>query len=342
MITRINDYNLRNANTFRVNAHCDEWIEYTSAADLPEIRAIIGTRPYMSLGEGSNMLFTTDFHGVILQSRILDIEVESGQSGTILARVGSGVKVDDFIIQCAAQQIWGLENLSGIPGMVGASAVQNVGAYGVEAGDRIDKVEAFDMHTDEEVIFSTEECKFGYRDSIFKHQPNRYVITYVTYRLSATPNPVLDYGNLRHAIDGIDSLTPLAVRKAVLVMRGAKLPDVDKVGSAGSFFKNPVVSEDTYKMVCSRAETSDVPYYKVGNQYKIPAAWLIEQSGMKGKKVRGAQVWERQPLVIVNSNSKATAEDIVELEQLIKDTVSQKFGINLIAEVDHIGSYGRE
>lgn len=335
MITRLQDYNLRAANTFRLDARCDEWIEYTSADDLPALRGMIGDRRHMSIGQGANLLFADDFKGVVLQSKILDIEISHSRPGELLARVGSGVSMDAFIAQCASQLVWGLENLSGIPGHVGASAVQNVGAYGVEAGDRIVLVEAYDMVTGEYIEFNHDDCRFAYRDSIFKHHRNRYVITYVTYRLSTVPVPVLDYGHLRKSLPEDRTLSPMAVREAVLAMREAKLPAVDEIGSAGSFFKNPVVSEAKFKKIQSQSDT-DVPHYIVGADHKIPAAWLIDQCGLKGYSIGGAQVWRLQPLIIVNASGHATATEILAVESHVLKLVRDRFGIELQPEVDHI------
>ena len=335
MITRLQDYNLRTANTFRLDARCDEWIEYTSAEDLPAIRAIIGDRRYMNIGQGANLLFADDFRGIVLQSKILDVEIRRHGTDELLARVGAGVSMDAFIAQCASQSVWGLENLSGIPGHAGASAVQNVGAYGVEAGDPIVRVEAYDMITGEYVEFGHDDCSFAYRDSIFKHERNRYVITYVTYRLSTVPAPVLDYGHLRKSLPEDCILSPMAVRDAVLSMRSAKLPEVDEIGSAGSFFKNPVVSEAKFAELRRQSDT-DVPHYRVGEDYKIPAAWLIDQCGLKGYSIGGAKVWELQPLIIVNASGRATAAEILAVESHVLEQVSTRFDIELQPEVDHI------
>lgn len=335
MITRLQDYNLRTANTFRLDARCDEWIEYTSADDLPELRDIIGSRRYMSVGQGANLLFTGDFNGVVLQSRILDVDIAPDGPNTLLARVGAGVNMDDFIAQCASQSVWGLENLSGIPGLAGASAVQNVGAYGVEAGDRIVRVEAFDMARGEFVEFNHSDCRFAYRDSIFKHERHRYVITHVTYRLSTVPQPVLDYGHLRKSLPDDGVLTAMDVRDAVLAMRSSKLPDVEEIGSAGSFFKNPVVSADKFHQLQLQSD-GDVPHYRVGADYKIPAAWLIDSCVLKGYTVGGAKVWNLQPLIIVNATGHATAAEILAVESHVLGCVKSRFGIELQPEVDHI------
>lgn len=336
MITSQPDFPLRGANTFRINVNCAQWIQFTSPEDMPRLREMLSGRDYLCIGQGSNMLFVADYPGAVVQSEILDIEVGDSEPG-IEARVGSGVILDEFIRQCASQGIWGLENLSGIPGHVGASAVQNVGAYGVEAGDRIVKVEAYDMKEGRYVEFDNAACTYGYRDSIFKRIENRcrYIILYVTYSLMRQPTPVLDYGNLRQHLAGISEPSPLDVRSAVLEMRASKLPDIDCIGSAGSFFKNPVLEPSEFDALCSKAD-AEVPSYSVGDKYKVPAAWLIDQCGLKGYTIGGAKVWPSQPLVIVNASGNATADDIINLEHYVINTVKHKFGVSLHPEVEHI------
>lgn len=336
MITIQYDYPLRGANTFRIDATCAEWIEYTSAADMPRLREMLSGRAYINIGQGSNLLFTCDYPGAVLHSAILDIEIQPGNGG-LMARVGSGVELDRFIEQCAEQGIGGLENLSGIPGHAGASAVQNVGAYGVEAADRIICVEAYDMMRGEYVTFGCADCGYGYRDSMFKHPENRgrYIILYVTYALSRDFEPVLDYGHLRSALSGIVHPMPADVRRAVLKMRASKLPDVDEVGSAGSFFKNPVMSASEYAALQLRAGC-EVPHYRVGADYKVPAAWLIDRCGLKGYCHGGAEVWPLQPLVIVNASGHASAHDILAVENHVIETVKHRYGVQLHPEVEHI------
>ena len=228
--------------------------------------------------------------------------------------------MDHLAALAAERGLWGLENLSGIPGEVGASAVQNVGAYGVEAADRIVSVEAVDLVTGETRSFSVDECGYAYRDSIFKHSPakERYFITHVTYRLSSEPSPVLSYPALRDAFEGRMPQSPEEVRSTIIAIRDSKLPSPDEVPSAGSFFKNPVVDAAAYGSV------------------KIPAAFLIEQCGWKGYDNGRVAVWHKQPLVLTNPCRQASGADVLDLETRIIASVAARYGITLSPEAEHI------
>ncbi len=336
-------FNLKPFNTFRMDVLCNRWIEYTSPDDIPGVFCGISSEKFKHIGAGSNLLFVGDYDGVILHSRILDMTVSSDGKGWTLLRCGAGITMDELISQCASNGLWGLENLSGIPGEVGASAVQNIGAYGVEVADVIRKVECYDVISNRFKSFTADECHYGYRDSMFK-QPefvNRYVVTYVTFALTSKASPKLDYGNLREALSDKTSPSPLDVREAVMRVRECKLPSVDKVGSAGSYFKNPVVSEDVFRQVETIAKSEHghdyrVPHYMVGTMVKIPAAWLIEQSGMKDFRLGNAATWHSQPLVIVNASGQASPNDILALEDLVRERVYDKFSVRLHTEVEHV------
>ena len=262
--------------------------------------------------------------------------------------MGAGVLWDDFCRWSAEQGLWGPENLSGIPGETGAAAVQNIGAYGVEAKDFIRMVKCFDCITGKVVAFRPSECRYGYRESMFKTSAKgRYVVTSVCFSLSSGPNPKLEYGNVRAAVDKAledtgKSLTPALVRDVILSVRNSKLPDPAVIGSAGSFFKNPVVPRSDYERVASIArighsDDCQVPHFDTGSGFiKIPAAWLIEQCGLKGYRDGNAAVYERQPLVIVNLTGEASPEEILAVEKKVSDSVYSKFGIRLQPEVEHI------
>ena len=343
MITIVNDFNLRSFNTFRLDASCRQWIEYTSPLDIPAIMAQIGGGRFINIGAGSNMLFERDFDGAVLHSRILDLSMEPLADGRMIVRAGAGIEMDSLILQLCEAGLWGLENLSGIPGDVGASAVQNVGAYGVEAADAIVKVECFDTVEGRFIELSAADCDYAYRYSMFKHPDNkhRYLITFVSFAVSVTPSPKISYGSLKE-LQRLDCLTPLQVRDAIISIRNSKLPKVEEIGSAGSFFKNPVVTSDKFEEVkriieSDGGDSDSVPHYVADAGVKIPAAWLIDQCGLKGAKCGGAAVWHKQPLVIVNATGHATAADILSLEQKIINTVSNRFGIRLEPEVEHIG-----
>ena len=339
MVTTLYDINLRPFNTFRISANCSRFIEYTSIDDIPAVVASLSDNDqFLNIGAGSNLLFTSDYMGTILHSKILDVSMSCAEEGIILVKAGSGVSMDELIEQCSNSGIWGLENLSGIPGEVGAAAVQNVGAYGVEACDVIDTVECYDVVDCRFLSFHVSECGYAYRHSMFKHPENkkRYIISSVTFRLSTNYSPKIAYGSLKNEFNDLDvnKLTPRNVRDAILRVRNSKLPLVDEIGSAGSFFKNPVLPKEHFNII--QRQNPDIPFYEAGNGIKIPAAWLIDKCGFKGFKHGGAAVWHKQPLVIVNYSGRATSTEIVELENIIIEKVKSKFGVELSPEVEHI------
>lgn len=333
MISITHDRPLGDRNTFKMQVSCRLYIEYDSPADLKELDFGNMPMPVKHLGSGSNLLFTKDFNGTLLHSRIDFIERLPGD----LFSVGAGMEFDRFCGLAAEEGFWGPENLSLIPGEVGAAAVQNIGAYGVEAKDIIKTVHAFDTKSGEFVEFDVSECGYGYRESRFKGaDKDRFVITHVVFALSRKPAPRLDYSKALGYLKDDPALTPMKVRDAVIAIRKEKLPDPAEIGSAGSFFKNPVISKEAFGRIVSESDV-EVPHYKVTDDLiKVPAAWLIEQCGWKGKHSGGAAVWEKQPLVIVNASGNATPHDIMELEDKIRSSVNQKFGITLDCEVEHI------
>ena len=335
---------LTKMNTFgmKVKARC--FMEYDSVADLVDIEFEELARPVLHIGGGSNLLFTDDFKGTVLHSKINFIEIlEDGSD--VLVSVGAGVVFDDFCAWAAKEGLWGVENLSYIPGEVGASAVQNIGAYGVEVKDVIRTVYCYDTVEEEFVKFDVEECEYGYRDSVFKDPEvkGRYVVTHVVFALSRTPQPRLDYGHLRDAVMTAGSeLTPALIRRVIIKIRKEKLPEPSVMGSAGSFFKNPVITAEHFARMEAAAKAelgSDykVPHYDLPDgTVKVPAAWMIEQCGWKGRRSGGAAVYDKQPLVIVNYTGDAYPEEIVGLERRIIASVKSKFDIDLHPEVEHI------
>ena len=343
---------LTKMNTFgmKVKARC--FMEYDSVADLVDIEFEELARPVLHIGGGSNLLFTDDFKGTVLHSKINFIEIldecqciPEAPSHSVMVSVGAGVVFDDFCDWAAKEGLWGVENLSHIPGEVGASAVQNIGAYGVEVKDVIRKVYCYDTLEEEFVHFDVEECGYGYRDSIFKDPDikGRYIVTHVVFALSREPMPKLDYGHLKDAVDAAGSdLTPSLIRKVIIRIRKEKLPEPSAVGSAGSFFKNPVISAEHFARIEAAAKAEhgadyNVPHYDLpDDMIKIPAAWMIEQCGWKGRRSGGAAVWEKQPLVIVNYTGEAYPEEITGLEKRIIASVKAKFGVDLHPEVEHI------
>lgn len=286
------------------------FIEYYSLEELRQALKEHKGERILHIGQGSNLLFTKDFDGVILHSgmaraRFLDDETVEAQNG---------LRLDDLIAQLTDMAYCGMEKLSLIPGEVGASAVQNVGAYGCEAKDVILRVNTLDVETLEERTFSNAECRFGYRDSAFKHElKGKYIVTSVVY----------------HVTPGDAAQT----REEIIATRMAKLPTVGEVGSAGSFFMNPFVPEEQANALL--AQYPDMPNFPSPHGVKIPAAWLIDQCGWKGKKLGGAQVWPKQPLVIVNADN-AKPEDIINLAAAVSASVKEKFNITINPEVNYI------
>ena len=350
MIRRQDNYALAARNTFRMDVRCACWIEYDRPEDLAELDLGALPQPVLHVGGGSNLLFTGDFPGTLLHSNVKYYRTIADASEEVLVEVGAGVVFDDFCAWAADVELWGAENLSGIPGEVGAAAVQNIGAYGAEAKDIIALVKCFDLQKRRVETFAPAQCAYGYRDSAFKHAPfkGRLAVLSVLFRLSKTPCPRLEYGPLRTAFADAAPAHPIQVRQLILQIRGAKLPDPAVLGSAGSFFKNPVVDAATFERVvavatgCETAagvgvQRASVPHYELPDgRIKIPAAWLIEQCGLKGVKLGEAAVYERQPLVIVNATGTASPRDILALEQKVIDSVREKFGIELSPEVEHL------
>lgn len=345
MLRISDDYSLAAHNTFRVRVKCAKYIEYDNLEDLKSIDFGSLPSPLKHIGQGSNILWTSDFPGTVLHSAVKFIEplpdsdplCDKAAPGDVLVRAGSGVIFDDFCAWAASKGYWGAENLSLIPGEVGASAVQNIGAYGTEACNIIRQVNCFEIVTGRSVSFPVEKCAYGYRDSIFKNPPvkDTLIVTDVVFALSRTAGPKLGYGNLRQEA-GEGDLTPQKVREAVIRIRQAKLPDVSKTGNAGSFFKNPVVSEEKFRRLCEDLGISEdqVPHYKAVDGIKIPAAWLIEKSGMKGYRHGGAAVYEKQPLVIVSLKEYADPQEVLQVRDEVVARVKALSGIELVPEVE--------
>ena len=316
---------------------CRTYVEVTDPEDLLTLNFDALPQPLFVMGGGSNLLFTKDFPGTVLHlcNKGYTILPDS------LVRVGAGVVFDDFCAWAAGKALWGPENLSLIPGEVGASAVQNIGAYGVEAKDIIDTVHAFDLRERRFVDIPGSDCGYGYRTSLFKTAwKGRYIITAVTFRISVVPQPKLDYGGVRKAL-GDREPTPQVIRETVIGIREQKLPDPKVTGSAGSFFCNPVIEREHFDRIVAIAKAEngpeyEVPHYDVGERVKVPAAWMIDQCGFKGAREGGAQVYPKQPLVIVNATGEATPDEIIALEQRVIGTIRDKYGIELHPEVEHV------
>lgn len=334
----LHDYNLKGHNTFGMDVKCRRFIEFSTVEELQHIVKSLtaADAPLLFLGGGSNVLFTKDYDGTILHSAIKGHHA-TRMDGSVYLRCGSGDVWDNVVRLCVENGMYGAENLSLIPGEVGASAVQNIGAYGVEAKDIIDKVEAIDISNGEVCEFSNEDCGYSYRWSNFKGEwRNRYVITYVTYKLSDSFVPHLDYGNIRSELEaeGIKTPTVSQVRNAIIRIRKAKLPDPSVEGNAGSFFTNPIIDMGKYEELTARFGI--VPHYPAGDGLvKIPAGWMIEQCGWKGKSLGRAGVHSRQALVLVNRGG-ADGTDILKLCETVRNDVKAKFGIDITPEVNII------
>ena len=321
---------------------CRAYVEVSDPEDLLTLDFSSLPQPLFVMGGGSNLLFTKDFPGTVLHlsNKGYDV-IPSEAKESVFVTAGAGVVFDDFCAWAAEQGLWGPENLSLIPGEVGASAVQNIGAYGVEAKDIIDTVHAFDRTTRAFVDIPGADCGYGYRTSLFKTDwKGRYIITAVTFRLSAVPQPKLDYGGVRKAL-GDREPTPQVIRETVIGIREQKLPDPKVTGSAGSFCCNPVIERDHFDKIVAIAKAEngpeyEVPHYDVGERVKVPAAWMIDQCGFKGAREGGAQVYPKQPLVIVNETGEATPDEIIALEQRVIGTIREKYGIELHPEVEHV------
>ncbi len=330
------NYSLLKHNTFGMDVKCDRFIEFSSTDEAIEMLPSVSNGDYIIIGGGSNVLFTKDFHGTVIRSGITGIQ-EERHDDHVIVRCGSGENWDGIVAYCVSKNYYGAENLSLIPGDVGASAVQNIGAYGSEVKDIIETVEAVEIATGNTFTFSNDDCQYAYRHSRFKTEwLNRFFITHVSYRLSLQFSPNLDYGNIRSVLDskGISSPTALQLRDAVIEIRRAKLPDPAVQGNAGSFFTNPIVGKEQFKALLSNFP--NMPHYTVDDtKEKIPAGWLIDQCGWKGKSLGRAGVHDKQALVLVNKGG-ATGNDIVRLCETIRSDVKQKFGIEINPEVNII------
>lgn len=330
------DYSLLAHNTFGIDAKCSRFVELSTVEEAAQFLPSLKDSIYMLIGGGSNLLLTQDYDGIVVHSNIRGIETTE-EEDNILVRCGSGENWDDIVSYCVEHEYYGTENLSLIPGDAGASAVQNIGAYGVEIKDIIEKVEAIEIESGKTVEFSNNDCKYSYRRSIFKGEwKNKYFITHVTYRLSRIFNPNLDYGNIRTALaeKGINNPTAKELRQTIIEIRKSKLPDPIEQGNAGSFFMNPIVGQNKFNALLN--EYPSMPYYIIDEKnIKIPAGWLIDQCGWKGKSLGKAGVHDKQALVLVNRGG-ATGEDIVRLYKTIKKDVNKKFGIQINPEVNVI------
>ena len=334
---RYKNYPLLAHNTFGMDVHATLFFEYDTVEELKaflQSDEFIHSKRFIHIGSGSNLLFDGDYKGVVMHSAIRTLEVLQETDEHVVVRVGSGYVWDEFVAHCVAQEWAGVENLSAIPGEVGASAVQNIGAYGVEVRDVIVNVETLALDGTPH-LFTNEECRYGYRDSIFKQElRGKHIVTHVVYKLRKAPSYKLDYGDLRARVEAHGKPTLKAVRDAVTAIRDSKLPDPRVLGNAGSFFTNPVIPRALYDTL--KAKYPSIPSYPIDEeQVKVPAGWLIDSIGWKGRALGHAAVHDRQALVLVNLGG-ATGKEVMMLAERICEEVMEKYGIRITPEVNFI------
>ena len=332
---------LKKYNTFGLDYKADCMIHLENEQEAIEFfnGNVVWNKPFLVLGSGSNILFTSNFKGTILYPEISGIKIEDKDlnKGEVIVSAGAGINWDDFVAWTVDNGFGGLENLSLIPGKVGATPVQNIGAYGVEVKDQIVNVRTLDVNDGTIRFFENNECEFGYRNSIFKRrEKGRYLVTRVYYRLAINPQMNLIYDSLKEEVNKIGTETLQNTRQAVINIRRNKLPDPEIIGNAGSFFKNPVVNKSVAGSLKNRYP--DLPVYPDQEGYiKLASGWLIDRCGWKGKRRGDAGVHEKQALVLVNYG-KATGKEILDLSEEIKESVRDKFGIDLEREVEVVGA----
>lgn len=324
-------------NTFGIDVKTDYLIEYSSVEELSAIlkSELVTSSRLLHVGSGSNLLFLNDFDGVVLHSQLKSIDLLTTDEQSVYVEVGAGVAWDDFV-DFAVNKGWGgVENLSLIPGETGAAAVQNIGAYGVEVQSVIDRVKTVEVESGEIREFSNAECEYGYRESIFKTMlKGKYIVTSVVFRLERVPTFKLNYQHLEDEVRKNGDLSLANVRQTIIAIRQSKLPDPAVQGNAGSFFMNPVIPKSLFVQL--QSQFPEMPHYYVSEtDEKVPAAWLIDKCGWKGKQIGKAAVHDKQALVLVNKGG-ATGAEIVFLAEQIQLSVKEKFGIELRPEVNYI------
>ena len=333
------DYALKKHNTFSIDAKADWFITYDSLEDIfllcrdeyfQEIK-------FLHVGEGSNLLFLSNFHGAILKSQIKGIEVieEKEEEDSLIIEAGSGVVWDDFVDFAVKNGYYGAENLSAIPGEVGAAALQNIGAYGVEISDIIEEVFFVELRSGQEKSLKKEEMKYSYRYSILKDpEYDRIAIYKVRFRLKKRAELKLDYPDLKRYFEGKENPELSDIRRAIIEIRSKKLPETSKIGNAGSYFMNPIIEEEKWQRI--KASYPRAPHYRLEDgRVKVPAAWLIDTAGWKGYREGDAGVYPLQALILVNYGG-ATGRDIVRLAEKIQATIKEKFDIDIYPEVKYI------
>ena len=331
-----NDFSLKGFNTFGIDVCAKEFVVVNAQKDLFDLilERDLTKEKFLMLGGGSNILFTKDFEGLLIKNEITGIEIIKEDAQQVLVRVGAGMKWHELVLYCIERGWGGLENLSLIPGTVGASPIQNIGAYGVEVKDLIDEVEGIDLIHKNTRTIKSQECEFGYRSSVFKTSlKNSFLITAVVFRLNKQHQLHVEYGAIRDELARmkVDHPTIRDVSNAVINIRKSKLPDPNIIGNAGSFFKNPLVS--TKKLHDLKSIYPNIISFPHGSDFKLAAGWLIEQAGWKGYREGNVGCHEKQALVLVN-HGNASGTEILQLAQKIQQSVHSKFGVELEMEVN--------
>lgn len=334
----IRNFSLKEYNSFGIDVRADKFISVSSLEELRRLLKKSYSSELFILGGGSNMLLTRDIHKTVVHVALKGIKVVAEDENEVILEVAAGENWHELVLYTIDQGFGGLENLSLIPGNVGTSPIQNIGAYGVELKDSFESCHAMNIQTLEEKDFSREDCNFGYRNSVFKNElKGLYIITSVRFRLSKKNHQLhLDYGAIRNELEksGINDPGILDVSNAVITIRRSKLPDPKEIGNSGSFFKNPVIAKRQFEEL--QLEYPEIPSYQVSSdEIKIPAGWLIDQAGLKGYRHGDAGVHKNQALVLVNYG-EATGEEILNLAKMIQDKVYSKFEVPLEAEVNII------
>ncbi|MBQ2417791.1 MAG: UDP-N-acetylmuramate dehydrogenase [Alistipes sp.] len=322
-------------NSFGVHQVAAKIIEFDKSDELPAIFKQHITGEWMVMGGGNNILFTRDIERTIIIPCDTTIEIIAEGSQSVDIRVGAGLEWDELVEWCVERELWGIENLSLIPGKVGAAPVQNIGAYGTEAKEAITSVEMYCPESDNFITLAAEHCAFGYRESVFKQTlKGRVIITAVTFRLSKIAKPKLDYGDVCREVESRGGATLRNIREAICSIRRTKLPDPAVTGNAGSFFKNPIVERATAEALL--AEYPDMPHYPAADpeKVKLAAGWLIDMCGLKGYTEGNVGVHARQALVLINTTGEAKGSEVIAFAQMVQQRVAEKFGIAIDTEVN--------
>lgn len=322
-------------NSFGVHQQAAKIIEFDNNAELSEIFHNHIDGQWLVMGGGNNILFTKDIEHTIIHPRNCDITIVADDSNGTTIRVGAGLEWDELVEWAVEHNLWGLENLSLIPGKVGAAPVQNIGAYGAEAKDCITNVEMYSPESDNFITLAAEHCSFGYRESVFKRSlKGRVIITAVEFRLSKIENPKLNYGDLCQEVEKRGGATLRNIREAICAIRRSKLPDPAQTGNAGSFFKNPIVERAVAEALL--VQYPNMPHYPTADpeKVKLAAGWLIDQCGLKGYSEGNVGVHSRQALVLINTTGKASGAEVIVFARKVQSIVVEKFGIEIDTEVN--------